>query len=130
MKKWKQYLHIQPWEKQESTPGSSISRRKRLAGFGVGIALLVGFFSINTNSFSIVGGVVGLVAFLMAAILWRGAKLKLFTYKRLKFSDILLAIAAFLLMACLDQWLFSLLGTDATANDHAIDDAIQMRSTL
>lgn len=130
MKKWKQYLHIQPWEKQESTPGCSISRRKRLAGFGVGIALLVGFFSINTNSFSIVGGVVGLVAFLMAAILWRGAKLKLFTYKRLKFSDILLAIAAFLLIACLDQWLFSLLGTDATANDHAIDDAIQMRSTL
>ncbi|NHM76342.1 hypothetical protein ACSAXG_11445 [Staphylococcus chromogenes] len=45
MKKWKQYLHIQPWEKQESTPGSSISRRKRLAGFGVGIALLVGFLA-------------------------------------------------------------------------------------
>lgn len=130
MKKWKQYLHIQPWERQEDTHGSSISLRKRLAGFGVGIALLVGFFSINTNSFSIVGGVVGLVAFLMAAILWRGAKLKLFTYERLKFSDILLAIAAFMLIACLDQWLFSLLGTDATANDHAIDDAIQMRSTL
>ncbi|QDW92564.1 CPBP family intramembrane metalloprotease [Staphylococcus chromogenes] len=92
--------------------------------------LLVGFFSINTNSFFIVGGVVGLVAFLMAAILWRGAKLKLFTYERLKFSDILLAIAAFLLIACLDQWLFSLLGTDATENNHAIDGDIQMRSTL
>lgn len=130
MKTCEQFFKIQPWEKQESMPGSSISRRKRLAGFGVGIALLVGFFSINTNSFSIVGGAVGLVAFLMAAILWRGAKLKLFTYERLKFSDILLAIAAFMLIACLDQWLFSLLGTDATANDHAIDDAIQMRSTL
>ncbi len=55
MKKWKQYLHIQPWEKQEDTHGSSISLRKRLAGFGVGLMLLVGFFSINTNSFSIVG---------------------------------------------------------------------------
>ncbi|MDP4469252.1 CPBP family intramembrane glutamic endopeptidase [Staphylococcus hyicus] len=127
----KRWFKTAPRETMESESAARpITRRERIAGGGVGLMLLIGFFSINTDVLSLFNVLVGMIAFLIAAILWKTAHLKLFKFKSIKASYLLLAIGVFILIALIDQLLFLLLGSGETSNDQAIDQAIQMRSTI
>ena len=109
---------------------TTVTLKERVSGACVALGLMLGFFSINTETFSISSVMTGVVLFLVSGIIWWKSGLKLFSLKRIKLSSILFAIVIFFLIALIDRILLSMLGTEGTANDSAIDNVIQMRSAI
>ena len=120
-----------PWETTENSSGSTTTTKKaRISSIAVAIILYIGFMCINLDTFSLVSVIIGIIAFSIAAMLWKSSRLKLFKFERIKGAHLLLAFGVFILVGLIDLLLLSMLGTGKTTNDQAIDQSIQLRSTI